>query len=330
MATLNAYGAYTLVDLLNTVDPKGNAAIIAEILNRVNPMLQDAPWEEANDIYSYTFTRRLSLPEGTWRDINQGVPTEAAHTKKVTEYIGMLETFSKADEALVDNHPSPERFRMSEASAFIEGMGQNIARTIFYGNEGLAPTPKMFTGLAPRLNHISQDNVLDAGGTGTDLTSLYIVQWGVDKTFMFHPKGHPTKGIVHDALGKDRVQDPDGNEFMAYIDHFKIHCGLGVKDERSIFRIANIDSAAAKGTAGYFNEDLLIEALDSLPNNGAGAVIYAPRKVMTMATILMKDKGNVNFYADNGNGLSGSRVTYFLGVPFRKAEAISENETRVV
>jgi len=330
MATLAAKNYYTLMDLLNQKDSKGNAAIVAEILNENNPMLQDAPWEEANDTFSYTFTRRLSLPKGSWRDINEGVATEASHTKRATEYIGMLESYSEVDKTLVDNHPSPAKFRMTEASAFIEGMSQTLAKAIIYGNPGMDPTPKIITGLAPRLNSLAQDNVIDCGGTGVNLTSLYIVQWGPTKTFMFHPKSHTNKGIDHKDLGEHTLFDTNNQKYQGYRDHFAVHCGLGVKDERCIFRIANINVAATKGTAGYFNEDLLIEALDSMPNNAAGAIIYAPREVMTMATILMKDKGNVNFTADSGNGLSGMRVVRFLDIPFKKVDAISTTETQVV
>ena len=40
------------------------------------------------------------------------------------------------------------------------------------------PIPRTFTGLAPRLDDLSLDNVLGAGGSGDDLTSVYVVGLG--------------------------------------------------------------------------------------------------------------------------------------------------------
>lgn len=319
--------SYTLMELLNRTSRSGDAASVAEVLIRDNPMLQDAAWEEANDIFGYTFTQRLTLPKGSFRDINQGVPVESAKTQKVTERLSMLESYSEVDQALVDNHPDRHGFRMLEAAAHIEGMSQTLANAIFYGYHD--EDPRIFTGLAPRLSSLSQGNVYNCGGTA-NLTSAYIVQWGNDKVSFFHPKGHATKGIEHVDLGVVTAEDASGNKFQAYRDHFKVHCGLAVKDNRSIIRVANINSKANKGGAGFLNEDLLIAAINDLPMNGAGAVIYVPKSVRTQMEILLKDKGNINFSVDGGEGLAGERIVRFRGIPVKKVDAISDNEKAVI
>jgi hypothetical protein len=99
MATMTA-NRLTLVDLAKRTKD-GNIVDIAEVMNQVNSVLDDAVWSPANGLTSHMTTKRVALPSGSWRKINQGVAREASKTVQVTETIGMLEAFSQADEALV-------------------------------------------------------------------------------------------------------------------------------------------------------------------------------------------------------------------------------------
>lgn len=320
---------YTLQDILNTIDQKGNAAKVAEILTKSNPILQDAPWMEANEAFGYKFARREHLPTGEWRAINSGVASEVSSTVAVTEPMGMLETYSEVDKALADNHPHPQFFRMINANGFIEGMAQTMAEGFIYDDHSLDSS--RINGLAPRLADSKKNNVYDMGGLAgsTSLTSIYAVQWGPDKTFIFHPKNHKTKGVEHQDLAEVTLRDAASKLYQGYRDHFKIHCGLGVMDERSIARICNIDvTKAAEAADGGFKEDILIEALNQFPNEAAGAVIYVPRKLKTIMEIALKNKNNVNFAMDSG--LGGTPLLRFKGVPVRTLDAIKITETRVV
>ena len=68
-------------------------------------------------------------------------------------------------------------------------MSQEVMENIIYGD--VAGDVSTFNGLATRYNHLIDPetgvapanavNILDAGGTGTDNTSIYIVQWGREK-----------------------------------------------------------------------------------------------------------------------------------------------------
>jgi hypothetical protein len=325
---LNPFKHYTLADLANRVDPKGDTAVIAELLNKANPILLDAPFTEANDIMSYQIVQRISLPKGQIRQINKGIGQEAAHEKIVREHIGMLESYSEVDMALVDNHPSPEAFRMISSRAHIEGMGQTLAQNMIYGNpEG---KENLLTGLQPRLNKTSQANVFDAGGKVGKLSSVYIVQWGVGQVSMFYPKTHTKAGIEHSDLGRVTLTDSEGKKYEGYRDHYKAHCGLAVWNPQCIARIANIKPDAKPGEAGYMSEDLLITALNYMYMDGTGAVIYMSRGVKTASEIRMKDKGNIFYSPSNGEGLAGSALMSFRGVPVRVVDAISENEPEVL
>ena len=317
MATLDTTAQLTLLELANRIDPKGDLAVIAEVLDKTNAMLKDAPWVEANGTFTHKYTRRLSEPAGSWRRINEGVAKEASMTQPVTDVMGFLESYSEVDKALVDNAPNPKAFRMIEARAFLKGMAKTLATAILYSN--VNTDPEKIHGLAPRLNDLSLTNVVDSGGTGTN--SIYIVQWGEDKVHMFYPKDNKTMGIEHTDLGEVTLTDASSNLYQGYRDHFQVHCGLAVHDERCIARYPNISST------GTFYEDYLIELVNSLPDDGAGAVMYCNRYVMTRMQIKLKDKDNVNFTP--GDGLSGGPVLYFQGIPIRKMEAALSTESVV-
>jgi len=318
----------TLQDILNSIDMHGNAAKVAEILSKANPILKNAPWMEANEAFGYKFARRNSLPTGEWRAINTGVANEIASTTAVTESMGMLETYSEIDKALVDNHPHPDFFRMINANGFIEGMGQTMAHGLIYDDHSI--DPNRITGLAARLNSLDKSNVYDNGGaTGSStLTSCYLVQWGVDKTFLFHPKNHKTKGIEHQDLGEVTLTDINNKKYQGYRDHFKVHCGLGVMDDRAIARLANIDINIKAGLAnGGFKEDILIEAINQFSNEAEDLVIYVNKKLKTIMEIALKDKHNINYSLESN--LGGMPLLRFRGVPVRTVDAISSNESYI-
>lgn len=323
MATArNAYTALTLAEQANRIDPKGNMAKIAEILTETNEILLDAPFLEANNTWAHTVVRRSNLPSGSWRNLNDGVTASSSQTNKVHEMTAMLEDYSISDKALVDSMPNPMQYRMDQARAHIEGMGQTLAATIIYGNH--ETDPEKFTGLAPRMATLDNYYIISNGGS-TTLTSIFIVQWGPGKAYMIYPRGHRNLGIEHEDLGEDRVSGiTSSTYFQAYVDHFKSYCGLAVEDPRCIARVCNIDV----GTATYlFNEDKLIETLNNMPQAGRGASIYVNRAVKTQMEIALKDKTNVNFSV--GDGLGGVPVLQFRGLPVRLVDQILNSESAI-
>lgn len=326
MGTRTTYKQLTLAELAKRKDPSGNLTIIAEILAEDNEILEDAPWMEANDTFSHMITRRLTLPTGAWRKLNKGVDIESSQTIQISETIGMLETYSEADRDLVDAAPNPKGFRMSEATAFLEGLSQTFAQTLMYGNA--TTTPEKFTGLAPRLNDTTMNNVYSAGGSGSDTTSVFVVQWGENKTHLVFPKGSSSMGIMHQDLGEVTVSTAttavgSSAQHQAYRDHFQIKVGLAVRDDRSIARMVNIKTT---GTSNIFNPDDLIAIINRMPARGKGAVIYCNHTIYTQMDIQAMDKSNVLY---NTSNVFGVPTVHFRGFPVRKVDQILETETSI-
>lgn len=325
MAELAAYNKLTLLELSRRLDPKGNAAVIAEVLDEVNPILKDAPWTEANNTFSHKTTRRLDVPSGSWRKLNSGVEAEASQTIEITETIGMLESYAENDKVIIDAYPDKAAGRMQEVRPFLEGLGQELAQTIFYGST--TTDPEEFDGLATRMASIDADGlVIDEGGSGSDCTSIYVVQWGLDKVHMIYPKGSPNTGIVHKDLGEETKVDSNDKMWQVYRDHFKVSAGIVCRDPKCMARLANIEP---DGSSNIFDEDNLIKLLNRMRNNGAGAVIYCNQDILTQMEIKLKDKTNVNYTPQKGEGLAGEPVMYFRGHPVRVCDQIVNTETDV-
>ena len=333
MATYDINAQLTLAEKSRRHDPKGDAAVVTEILDQTNNVWQDLPWFEANGSTFHRVTRRTSLPAGEFRDYNDGTGTGASTTETVDEGLAMLEKYAENDKALIDLFDKPELARMQESRAFIEGLGQTFVKTLFnrstttnYGN--VAANRKRIDGLPQRLGTLQTEGLVeDAGGSGADTTSMYMVQWGMGKVFMVYPKGSPNQGVEHKNMGEVTVSrattaSPETKQFQAYRDWFKIHFGLVVQDNRCLARIANLE----KSGANSFDEDLIIDVMYRMPNDAEGAVIYCNNRMKAQLHKRVKDKANVNLTMESA---FGQKVLSFLGMPIRSVTQIGITESAI-
>jgi hypothetical protein len=320
MSSITVYKQFTLAELAKQMN-NGEVLEIAEVLAEQNEILQDAVWIEANQIASHVGTKRKTLPTGTWRRANQGVAVESSTTAQVTEPIGRLEALADIDEAILDLAINKQQVRKNNDKAFLEGLSQNLADAVFYGN--LSTDPEKFNGLAARFDALSDSNVLGAGGTGDDTTSLWIIEWGPMSFHMIYPLNSKA-GIDFSDKGKVRVDDGT-NPYYAYESQFVVQAGIYVHDDRCCQRIANIETSGADNT---LDDDDVIEALNLLPKAGGNGatMIYVNRTIKTQMEIMAKDKANVNYSADTAFGVP---ITRFRGIPVRLCEALVNTETAI-
>jgi hypothetical protein len=342
--------ALTYLDWAKRLEDGYKIASIIELLSQNNEILDDMLVVEGNLPTGHKTTVRTGIPSATWRLLNYGVPNVKSTTAQIIDTCGNLEAYSLIDKDLADLNGNTAQFRMSESKAVMEGMMQQMAQTIFYGNTSV--NPERFTGLAPRYNTVvaataqSAANVLDAQGSGGDNTSIWLVVWGPDTCHGIFPKGKVT-GLRHVDMGEWPVQDANGNTYQAYREHFKWEAGLTVRDWRYIVRIANLDIsdlAAGSGTTPNLL-NLMVRALYRLPTaaptmqavsrsdapsiQGAmgRAAFYCNRIVRTYLDLQAMNKTNTLLKLEE---YDGKVITSFRGVPIRTCDAILNNEARVV
>jgi len=329
MATLNT-GNLSLADWAKRLDPDGKTPKIVEMLSQTNDILDDMVYQQGNLPTGHRVTMRTGLPTVAWRLLNKGVAASKSATAQIDEQCGMLEARSEVDKDLADLNGNTAAFRLSEATAFVEAMQQEMGSTLFYGNSGLAP--EEFTGLSVRYSATTAangQNIVLGGGAGSDNSSIWLVVWGDQTCFGIFPK-NTKAGLVHEDLGLGDAFDASNNRFRAYMDRWEWKTGLALKDWRYAVRIPNIDisNLVGKSSAADLIE-LMIKAIHRIPNLGAGrAAFYTNRSVYQMLDIQKRDD------VITGGGLTydnvdGKPVMSFRGIPVRKCDALTETEALV-
>lgn len=328
MAEINA-SKLTLADQAKRLDPDGSIAAIAEVLAETNPILQDMPMKEGNELSGHRSTRRAALPSVGWRRLNEGVTPTKSVTEQVVDQCAILEAWCEVDEKVAELNGNTAGFRMSEAVAFLEAMSQEFADTLFYGNSATAEAE--FDGLSMRYaSPTGNQNVLDAGSSDTDNTSIWLIGWG-DGIHGIFPKGS-TAGIRHNDWGKQIVDDAGGTagaKMAAYQDQFVLEAGLHVKDARYAVRIGSIDISVLAGGSPPDLINLMIKALWRLPNQAAvsNARFYMNRTVGQYLDIQKRD--DVAAAGMTYREVDGEQLRSFRGVPIRITDALTNAETAV-
>jgi hypothetical protein len=339
MATL-ASGQLTLADWAKRLDPNGQVPVVAELLSQMNEILEDAVFVQGNLPTGHRLTIRTGLPQVYYRLINQGVPTSKSLTTQIDEACGILEARCHIDVELAKLNGNTAEFRLSEDTAFLEAMNQTMAGAMFYGNP--ATDPRQFLGLQTRYSSLSAgngQNILDAGGTGSNNCSIYLVVWGEQTVFCPFPKGSMA-GLQHQDLGEESVPDANGNFYQALRTLYQWKNGMAVKDWRYVVRIANINvtdltgqsgtQAAAAATAII---NLMSRAIDRIPNMAMGRpAFYANRTLYSMLKVAGLNKSNQALAVQPALTQFGTptTMTTFLGIPLRKVDQLLNTESRVV
>ncbi len=330
MAIITSTTLPTLSEVAGRQDPNGNIAMVAEILNETNEVLDVVPWQECNDGTSHKTTVRSGLPGATWRLLNYGVQPKKSQTVPVTDTTGMLENYAEIDKALADMNGNSAAWRLSEERAFIEGMNQDFMETLIYGS---AANPERFVGLANRYNDLIAENaeniiLADSGASGANQTSIYLVVWGANTVHGLYPKGSQA-GLQANDKGQQTIENADGQggRMEAYRTHYKWDCGLTVRDWRYVVRIANVDvnRLTSDASAGADLIDAMTQALELVPNLNMGKPSFIVSR--TVRSFLRRQV--VNKVASSTltmDEVAGRKVVTFDGVPVYRTDKLLNTE----
>lgn len=330
LSTLNP----TLLDLAKATDPNGQIAAVAEILNETNEILEDMTWMEGNLVTGHRTTIRSGIPTPTWRKLYGGVLPNKGTTVQVTDNCGMLEAYAEVDKALADLNGNTATFRLIEDRAHIEGMNQEVADTLFTGNEG--SEPEAFTGLNARYNLTTAangENIILGGSADTDNGSIWLIVWGPNTLHGIVPKGSQA-GLKVTDKGQVTVEDASNGSntgrYEAYRTHYRWDVGLTVRDWRYAVRIANIEkSALTKDAAsGADLPDLMFQAMRRVPNLSFGRpAFYMSRD---MATFLGRQSTNLTKNSTlTVDMVGGKMVERFHSIPVRRTDVLAADEALV-
>ena len=319
----------TLIDLASRLDPSGQLIHIAEVLRKKDPILDHITWQECNKTDGFMHGIRTGIPAPTWRKMYQGVQPTKSTTATVTDTCGNLEAYAEVDKDLADINGNTYAWRMSEQTPFFDAFANTMAETFFYGDTD--KNPERFMSLAPRYNTLSTKtpihrNVLSFGHTGSDLTSIYIVNHNV--FFGIYPKASKV-GLQHTDKGQVTIQAADGGNYEAYRDHYKWQAGACLEDWRGCVRVCNL--SLSKLTDGTLTADELIKKLIEAKNRIPSSLrqnlhMYVPEEVKTALEIAAYEKSTSAVKIVEA---AGQFKTHFFDIPIEVCDSISKSETQV-
>lgn len=311
---------------------------VVEILKKQNPILDDAIATECNMAAIHRHMIRTGLPTATWGRLYKGVQSSKSTMQQVDDTTGFLEARSEIDTRLLKLAPDPAKQRLVDSAPFLETMNQEMATGIFYHNT--ETTPEKFKGLSARYNTLggagAGNQIVDAGGQGSDNTSIWFVTWGDHATSLLYPQGTKAGVSIMDK-GEEPIKDADGGTYYAKVTTFEWHIGMFVKDWRYNARIANID--VSELLAGNVDiHSLMIDGYYKLQSTrrdseSSRIAIYMNRGVMAALDKLASGIGGT---AKNSalqltpQQLEGKMVKTWRDIPIRETDALLNTEARVV
>jgi hypothetical protein len=340
-----------LLDVASRSDANGKQSYIAEMMSQANEFLEYIPWIESSEMGGHEFVFRTSIPAGSWRQINQGVPYSKSTTARARIGVGALEDFSQVDLLLAEDSGDPATFRKNEDVAFLEGMGQTIIQTFWYGNT--AATPAEFMGFSTFYNTVNTTaastaaNVIDGGGVGSSNTSIWLVGFGERTIHGVYPRGSKAGLDMKDFGDTQRGYDSLGNPFIALTSWFRQQAALCPQDWRYGVRIANLDVTNA-GLAGPNAPDLFALLAEAAylpptlgratsgitktdapndPSPGIRPVIFTNRTGRHWMDVQSIRDRNVLLRPDESAGVVNET---WRGVPVAVVDQLSTAEARVV
>ena len=309
-----------------------------EFMRQSDPFMDDMGWVQCNSGENHESKYRTSLPAAYFRMVNDYIPKGRSTTQKQIDTTGSIEAWSEIDAEFIDGSAAEghgAEIRIDESKATIMGIGNTAAHMMLYGS--LAEDPRAFDGLAVRYSRLSDDrecigyNVIDAGGTGTDNTSMWLVNYSPQTIYGIYPASGAL-GIQRHDYGRTIDKNGDGDGRPVYQDYYTRKLGLCIEDWRSTVRIANIPvSAIADDAKAVDLIGLLTDAFYKIPNvvraiDKVNPIIYCPTPVAAALTKLSQEKTSPITIRN----VQGAPVKDFWEYKIKECDAFLTNEERVV
>jgi hypothetical protein len=231
-------GGYpTLAEVAQRCDPDGSTPYMVNVLEKKSALLRDLPAMEGNLPTGHQIIHTAtSLPEPTFRNINEGVLATKGKTQRYTESCALIEDHSIVDEALVELNGGMA-WRESEDMIKLGAFPQFLETEFFY--ESVSTNPNRFHGMTPRYpattGYTSSGYVKAGTNAGTNAHSIWLITPAPRKVYMIYPKGTKA-GLERTDLGKQVITDSSSKRFVAYLTQFKWKIGLAVEDYRYCVR----------------------------------------------------------------------------------------------
>jgi len=319
----------TLLDFTRELGPDGKiTSDIAEILTQFNPILQDMPVTEGNMTTGHKFFMRTGTALPTWMKVNGFINPTKSTTIPVQQSCGRLSQMCSIDPEMADLGGNRAAFVRNQEIGAMQGMSDEMAQTLFSGNE--STEPEAFTGFGPYYNlstgNENSVNVIKSDDAATTNSDIWLCKWG-QWLHGFFPKG-TRGGLEYQNRGEQLVGGTVAGS-LAYrlISTFDWRLGLAIEDwryaARAHFGYTLADTYLSAGTGKSIIE-MMIQLEERMPTGPGRPVYYASRKGMEYIRLQMLKKVGNNLTFET---VAGKPVTMFNGIPVIRTDAILDNQS---
>lgn len=225
---------------------KDNGAILeaTNTLIERNDLYADLPAAPANGGLTQSGLRTVALPTGTLTNVGgywgNSKATREPYTETVatikSSYEAPADTFSTLEPA------AGQALLKAENEDFLEGMSQGMINLILEGPS--VPDQSAVVGLMGRAPYTTYDNeyCFDAGGTGNDLRSCWLVAPGLNTVHLIYNPNHPTLGVEVKDKGEQRIPDPEDATKHRWdiVIEYMLQQGICIRNQKAVKRICNV------------------------------------------------------------------------------------------
>lgn len=365
MATKNS-NYITLMDILSTAgtSPKH----LVDLTSRMNPMLTDAPAFECNMGTYHRVPIKKGLAKFVWGKSYQGVPVSKGRQEAIDFTTGYVESELEVARKDIDNIENYVRFAALKGKARKNAVGmeqtrvinreqethnetlsQGVADALWYESE--TKNPNRITGFTPYFDSLSGETasqIINAGGTGTENCSAWMITWHETTNHLIYPMGERSRGglktgPLEKSFNIDMDEKSEGykGKYNTYRKTFEWHTGLSKNDYRYVARVGGIDVATlSKGK--NVSPTVLISGADLIDLFTDAHYQHRGRRLMKgktcwyMNTTLVKfldyqarnTPKNLYLYLKQ-TGTNAKEVLTFRDVPIKESDALHNNESPV-
>lgn len=323
-----------------------------ETLVRAGDVLDMFPIVPCNQGTTHKILRRKKLGSGgTLRAINQGVKASQPETEEATEVTARLEDRCPIDEDLLTLNDGASDYIENQNEGVRLALRNRLNDLIVYGNRAAPGSAAGIDGLATRYNSFGRiinentkfDHVQNFGGTGNNLTSIYLLAPGPQSVYLINPDDGTPAGLSIKEYNSNNgvfIDDENGDPYRGHLTWYKWKIGLAVENDHAIMRLANIpatdiETMIRDGAADPKNS-ILLRKLIHMKNMFSADVdiqklmMIVSRSTFSQMDIILFDKVNAYWKpTEVRESFHDRSVGMFSGIPVFASDSILETESAV-
>jgi hypothetical protein len=288
-------------------------AMLSEVLDSA-PFLAALPARTAtSDLFKYT--NKTANPSVGFRSPNAGIEGTRGTYEQITVTLKYLDASFWVDVAVADtDQRGADHAILVEAVAHLRQSFREVEEQILRGTNNNASGFDGFEDLG-NLDQLADAMVIGGGGTGADVSSVYLVHAGEQGVEVVWGRGGEF------TVGPRQIVDrPDGTNqqsFKAYSHMIGGYCGLKRGHDLSVARIANLEDASSN----QLTDDLIAQAIALFPVDQKPNMIVAGRA--------QQHRLQESRTATNPTGAPAPFPESAFGIPIVAVESLAQNETAI-